>query len=221
MAGQPGPHAPASIQRRAASQLIDALIIGGIFLFFAIWIDRQVDLFRSLRDTYQPHEATVVVQQQAVTILGLILLNYFPILWAVRGQTVGKMVTGIRVVTTAGGHVSIFRAYLRLLGLLFDTFVLTLGYWIAAFNAERRTLHDFVAGTVVVSASGSPDSELPVQPAPSRSGPPVEHQAARGGGGTSPGVTETRDPATIACPTCGRPMPALAAFCGGCGGRLR
>jgi uncharacterized RDD family membrane protein YckC len=204
----------ATVQQRAGAQLIDALLVGGIFLFFAVAIDRQRALFIALRDSFEPGEAPVVVQQQVVLIIALILLNYFPLMWAWKGQTVGKMLVGLEVVTTGGGRISLPRAYLRLLFLLFDTFVLTLGYWIAAFNRERRTLHDFVAGTVVVRASAPALEAHGTPPSP----------PARMADGESAGQPLERGPSgpdTIACPACGRQLPGDAMFCGGCGHRLR
>ena len=69
-----------------------------------------------------------------------------------RGQTLGMMALGVRVVTPRGGHLRAGQAWVRVLselvmGLLYlgpvdDLFI---------FSRRRRTLHDRLAGTVVVN----------------------------------------------------------------------
>ncbi len=209
----------ASVGQRAVAQLVDALLVGGVFLFFAVAIDRQRDLFRDLRDAFEPREATVVVQQQVVLIVALILLNYFPLLWAWKKQTLGKMLAGIEVVTVKGERISLPRAYLRLIFVLFDTFVLTLGYWIAAFNRERRTLHDFVAGTIVVRASKAASGTPAIAPAPPVPMPDPRSSDPRFSRPPQGAMAPRED--TRVCPACGRQLPGNAVFCGGCGHRLQ
>jgi uncharacterized RDD family membrane protein YckC len=66
------------------------------------------------------------------------------------GATPGKMVLGLRVVTAEGGPLSWGRAVGRYLGLWLDNFTLGIGFIIAAFDAEKRALHDHICGTRVV-----------------------------------------------------------------------
>jgi uncharacterized RDD family membrane protein YckC len=75
---------------------------------------------------------------------------YHVLLWSWRGQTVGKMAVHIKVQSRSGGRVSMRRSVLRLLGYLASVLPLFLGLVMALFDDERRTLHDHLAGTVVV-----------------------------------------------------------------------
>jgi len=82
--------------------------------------------------------------------------------WAWRGQTPGKHVTGIRVVTWNGTNVSFLQSAGRNLlrfadGLPFPVPLLyTLGVAVAACNREHRRLGDLAAGTLVVHVERRP-----------------------------------------------------------------
>ena len=68
------------------------------------------------------------------------------------GQTPGKMVMGIRVVSSDGGSVSVMSAGLRYIGYYINSIVLLLGWIWAIFDGEHRGWHDLIAGTRVVKA---------------------------------------------------------------------
>jgi uncharacterized RDD family membrane protein YckC len=69
------------------------------------------------------------------------------------GTTMGKMAINAKVVTPSGGAVGYKRAFIRSLMELVNAFTLDIGYLIAAFDDQKRGLHDRVAGTVVVAKS--------------------------------------------------------------------
>jgi uncharacterized RDD family membrane protein YckC len=71
---------------------------------------------------------------------------------AASGQTVGKMVTGIRVLGDDGRRVAIGAAVLRALGCGLSMLTIGLGYLPAFVTANRRALQDRIAGTRVVRA---------------------------------------------------------------------
>lgn len=83
----------------------------------------------------------------------IILLQflYYGYFWSRNGESPGKRVLGIRVVSTAGGPISFIRAGLRgtvgywLSGLLFG-----LGFIWAIFDANSETWHDKIFATRVV-----------------------------------------------------------------------
>ncbi len=68
------------------------------------------------------------------------------------GQTPGKRIMGIKVVTTTGEHPSFGVATMRYLVSLLSAAVGGLGYLWAFFNKEHQTWHDKAAGTYVVKA---------------------------------------------------------------------
>ena len=82
----------------------------------------------------------------------LILLNggYVVILTLAGGQTFGKMAFGVRVVDRAGRPVTASVALVRALGYLVSVLPFGLGVVWMFFDAERRALHDRLAGTRVL-----------------------------------------------------------------------
>lgn len=81
---------------------------------------------------------------------GFTVLN-FVLLTAWRGQTVGKWATGLRIEQMDGRDLSVLRALLRhIIGYPLSFLTLGIGFLIAAFSTRGLTLHDLIAGTVVV-----------------------------------------------------------------------
>jgi len=85
------------------------------------------------------------------SLLSAVAVVGYPLLfWVLTGQTPGKMVLGLRVVTLDGGRVSLGRAILRLVGYVLAALPLYAGFaWIIVDN-RRQGLHDKIAGTCVV-----------------------------------------------------------------------
>jgi uncharacterized RDD family membrane protein YckC len=80
----------------------------------------------------------------------LIGVVYFVGFWTLEGATPGKMAVGHRILTKDGGDLGLGRALLRYLGLYVSALVLLIGFIMIAFNKEKRGLHDYIAGTIVV-----------------------------------------------------------------------
>lgn len=84
-------------------------------------------------------------------ILILIALTNFIIFPLLSGQTVGKKLTGLKVVKTDGTEPTLGALLVRhLIGYPLIFLTLGFGFIIAVFNAKGRALHDFISGTVVV-----------------------------------------------------------------------
>jgi uncharacterized RDD family membrane protein YckC len=85
-------------------------------------------------------------------LLGILVYvaNFF-VLPLVNGQTIGKMLTGIRIVKLNGSPVNVGSLLLRqVLGFLFTVFTGGIGFLVAAFSRSGRALHDYIAGTTVI-----------------------------------------------------------------------
>ena len=85
----------------------------------------------------------------------LMLMNggYLVVFTAAGGQTIGKMVTGIRVIRDDAQPVDLAGAVLRAAGCVLSVVTVGLGYLPALLTADRRALQDRVSGTRVVSAT--------------------------------------------------------------------
>lgn len=84
-------------------------------------------------------------------IMVLLALTNFVILPLLVGQSIGKMLTGLRVVKKDGKPPSLGSLCLRhLIGYPLTILTLGLGFFISVINQKGRALHDFIAGTVVI-----------------------------------------------------------------------
>jgi uncharacterized RDD family membrane protein YckC len=91
--------------------------------------------------------ARTLVSSLAGLIIGLIYTVWF---LGKFGATPGKMACGLKVVTAAGEPISYGRACGRYFAELLSGILLSIGYLMAAFDDEKRTLHDRICDTRVV-----------------------------------------------------------------------
>lgn len=81
----------------------------------------------------------------------LLILTNFVILPLITNQSVGKMLTGLRIAKTDGGTPSFTALLLRhLIGYPLSLAIFGIGFLLPVFNRKGRALHDFLAKTVVV-----------------------------------------------------------------------
>jgi uncharacterized RDD family membrane protein YckC len=66
------------------------------------------------------------------------------------GATLGKMACGIKVVMPDGGNVSYQRAVGRYFGKLLSSITIYIGFIMAAFDDQKRSLHDRICNTRVI-----------------------------------------------------------------------
>jgi len=84
-------------------------------------------------------------------IMTLLILTNFVIFPMFSGQTIGKILTGLRIVASDGNAPSFGRLLVRhLIGYPLTLLTLGLGFLFSVLNYKGRALHDFLAGTVVV-----------------------------------------------------------------------
>jgi uncharacterized RDD family membrane protein YckC len=144
---------PAPRERRLTARVVDLVlevIAGG--LLGILWIDWAVDESDS--------EFGIIGLVIGFTVVMVLFVSLYEIAFvAWRGQTPGKMLTGIRVVRAGtGGRAGVLRAAARLLPLL-TVVIPVIGYIVAVVaygwvlvDEEGRGLHDRLAGTRVVAA---------------------------------------------------------------------
>jgi uncharacterized RDD family membrane protein YckC len=90
---------------------------------------------------------------------------YFVTLWAWRGQTLGMMIAGIRLIRTDGTEVDTGHSLTRLLGSVISALPLFAGLLWIAFDERRQGWHDKLATTYVVKVPRLPESESAAPPA--------------------------------------------------------
>jgi uncharacterized RDD family membrane protein YckC len=135
--------------RRVLATFIDAVILGTAYNFL-------VALFGGF-DHPRPWEWNGVLENVPANILyGIGVVAYFVLMEAYRGQTIGKMVTGVIVVREdrsdpPGLEAAVIRTVLRIVDGLLGYAV---AYIVVLSSQKRQRLGDMAARTLVVRRSG-------------------------------------------------------------------
>ncbi len=87
-------------------------------------------------------------------VVTAISAGYFTIMTGSDGQTFGKKLAVIKVVSTDGRRLGFGKAFARWVGYQLCAGTLGLGFAMAAFTQYQRGLHDALAGTRVVICGG-------------------------------------------------------------------
>lgn len=94
--------------------------------------------------------SSVPFQSLLVTHTFLFASLYVVVLHRLRGQTLGKMLLGVRVVATNGESLTLGTSVLRYLAYFVSCATLGFGYVMAGLRQDKRALHDLIAGTQVL-----------------------------------------------------------------------
>ena len=70
--------------------------------------------------------------------------------WLVAAATPGKMILGLRIVMADGRRLQPGAALVRYVGTYISAILIFIGYLMIAFRADKRALHDLIAGTMVI-----------------------------------------------------------------------
>lgn len=75
---------------------------------------------------------------------------YYVRAYSTNGQTWGKRLLGIRVVSLDGSPLTLGKGILRVIGYMVSGIPLDLGFLWAIWDKDKQTWHDKIAGTIVV-----------------------------------------------------------------------
>jgi uncharacterized RDD family membrane protein YckC len=128
---------------RAAAAAIDHLMLGGIDLAVVYFTLRMAGL--------PMDQWTALPPVPLIAFLLFIKLSYFCAFTAVGGQTIGKMVARIRVVSADDHPIDAALALRRTLAGVLSAALLGLGFLPALLGSDRRALHDRLARTRVIA----------------------------------------------------------------------
>jgi uncharacterized RDD family membrane protein YckC len=125
---------------RVLAYLIDGILLTIVYGIVARLLG--IDIFESDWRHYDP----------LGNLLSLVIgWLYFALLESSeRGATVGKMVMGLRVVTSDGQRLSFMNATGRYFAKILSAIILCIGFIMVAFTDKKRGLHDIIAGTLVI-----------------------------------------------------------------------
>lgn len=139
----------AGIGPRAVAKLLDGLIIGlpGMLLIGLIVVFGLPAITRNRGSA----EGTALTMLFLISLVILAMVTFQ--IWCLPkyGATPGKRIMRLRVVTADGGDISWGRSIGRFFGEWINGMIpFWIGYIIAAFDDQRRTVHDHIAGTRVI-----------------------------------------------------------------------
>jgi uncharacterized RDD family membrane protein YckC len=80
-------------------------------------------------------------------VIGLTYDIYFV---SQKGGTIGKLALGLQIIRLDGSRLSVGQAAGRYFAKILSSMILLIGYIMAGFDAEKRSLHDRICGTLVI-----------------------------------------------------------------------
>ncbi len=132
----------ASFSLRCAALFLDYILLLAIPVLWLVW-------GRLVSDT-SSNAAPGGLVWFLIIVVFVVDLVLLPLL---AGRTLGKMLTGLTIVRFDGTAIDLATIIKRnLVGYFLTCATLGIGFVVAAFNSTGRTLHDMVAGTIVVQA---------------------------------------------------------------------
>jgi uncharacterized RDD family membrane protein YckC len=131
--------------RRLTAALVDILLLGGIDLA-VMWLTLRIAGLHPTADDL------AVIRPVPMGAFFVVLAFLYQVGFTLGGgQTIGKMLVGIRVTGDDGHGVDLTGAVVRALGSLASVATLGVLYLPVFVSADRRAVHDRLAGTRVVS----------------------------------------------------------------------
>ena len=151
MTALPPPAARVSLQghyagfaSRFAAYLVDAAVSSGVFMLGLAAVSYAASIVTRRTVTWD----------KGGLATGMVFLGwdfvYYAYCWGSSGRTPGMAMLGLRVVHRSGAVLSPGRAIVRTLTFPLSFLFLGLGFAGIVFQAERRALHDLIAGSAVV-----------------------------------------------------------------------
>jgi uncharacterized RDD family membrane protein YckC len=129
---------------RFAALLIDGLILGAINLMLHIPL-------ALIAPTAESDSTAFLVYMPLTMLLQLAIPAAFDVFFVGKyGATPGKMACRLKIVESEGGKVTYARAIGRHFAKYISMITLYIGFLMAAFDAQKRSLHDRICDTRVI-----------------------------------------------------------------------
>lgn len=146
--------AKAGFWRRLPAFLIDTILLQilKVIILFPLKANLGIDetSFASIEDIIQDFESFVIYGFFSIIVYVIISGFYFTLFYGSTGQSIGKKIMGLKVVSAAGGAMTYKKAFIRYIGYLISEIPLFLGFIWIAFDKDKQGWHDKIAKTYVV-----------------------------------------------------------------------
>jgi uncharacterized RDD family membrane protein YckC len=153
----PGETRPAGFWIRVAAGLVDLALIAIVQRSFAL----------AGRRLWGASIEDAAAFQTSIGFFTLVFAAlYTAVLHAGEGQTIGKMLTGVRVVTVDGERLPFGAGLLRWFAYFASLLPLGAGFLMAGLRHDKRALHDLLAGSRVERTSARRRARPAAPPAP-------------------------------------------------------
>ena len=129
---------------RFVADMIDAFLVGILFQFVNMFI--TIPTFETVNDPF----SILSILSLSVSIKFLMNISFYVFFNGKYGATPGKMVIGAKIVNTDGSPISYTKAFARFFAEMLSTFIFFIGYIMAAFDSQKRALHDRICNTLVI-----------------------------------------------------------------------
>lgn len=131
---------------RFGASIIDSIITTVVSLLISFGFGMMAMFTSSSSDP-----SNAAIYSVISTLLSLcITIGYETFFIGKWGATIGKMACGLKVVTPEGDKITYLRAFARYFAKIVSAMILLIGYIMAAFDDEKRALHDRICDTRVV-----------------------------------------------------------------------
>lgn len=146
----------ATFPRRLVAAVVDAAILG--FVAGAVSVGAAVALGIPLPRVRELGPDLLLAgvldrHPMAIGAVGLLVglaMLYNVYFGGITGQTIGKRLVGLRVISVRGTAPGPIRGFVRFLALVLAAAPAGLGWLWCLFDRERRAVHDHLAGTYVI-----------------------------------------------------------------------
>jgi len=142
----------ATIKRRYVAYIIDALILSILLGCISNWLGISGLKISGLFEVeFEMHNPQLYVTPLVKILLGLIPVMYFTLsfyFW--KGQTIGKHLLKLRVVSLYHEHLGLWHCFERSLGYYASVLEFGFGFIQAFWNPNRMALHDKIGETIVI-----------------------------------------------------------------------
>jgi len=159
--GAPEPVAPpaaaliyAGFWRRLWAAFLDGVVLWALSVpFIIMWLlpltNVNMEQYEGLPSDQQMEIFGACLLYWLVTTLMEFL--YFGLFESSRRRaTLGRIALGIQVTDVHGNRIGLGRAFLRRIARVLSVFTFGIGFLVSLFSKRRQTLHDLLAGTLVV-----------------------------------------------------------------------